>query len=105
MKIIIDECVPSIAKRGLPARSIVTVQEMGWAGVKNGKLLKLVADQFDVFITSDQNLRFQQNLGTVDLAVIVLPSNQVPVVKQLLPAIDDALDVVRPGALIEIPLP
>jgi len=105
MRIIIDECVPSIAKRGLPARNIVTVQEMGWAGVKNGKLLKLVADQFDVFITSDQNLRFQQNLGTVDLAVIVLPSNQVPVVKQLLPAIDDALDAVRAGVLIEIPLP
>ena len=56
MKIIIDECVPSIVKRGLIARKVVTVQEMGWAGVKNGKLLKLVSDEFDVFITSDQNL-------------------------------------------------
>ncbi|HQU94079.1 MAG TPA: hypothetical protein PLK77_17405, partial [Pyrinomonadaceae bacterium] len=91
MRIVIDECVPRIAKRGLPSRSIVSVQEMGWAGVKNGKLLKLVADEFDVFITSDQNLRFQQNLAAIDLAVIVLPSNQVPVVKLLLPAIDEAL--------------
>ncbi|CAN5418073.1 hypothetical protein BH10ACI2_BH10ACI2_03660 [soil metagenome] len=63
MKIIIDECVPSIVKRGLPARNIVSVQDMGWAGVKNGKLLKLVASEFDVFITSDKNLRYQQNLA------------------------------------------
>jgi hypothetical protein len=105
MRIIIDECVPSIAKRGLPSRNIVSVQEMGWAGVKNGKLLKLVADQFDVFITSDQNLRFQQNLAAIDLAVIVLPSNQVPVVKLLLPTIDEALGMIQPGSLIEIPLP
>lgn len=63
MRIVIDECVPRIAKRGLPSRSIVSVQEMGWAGVKNGKLLKLVADEFDVFITSDRNLRFQTESG------------------------------------------
>ena len=105
MKIIIDECVPSIVKRGLIARKVVTVQEMGWAGVKNGKLLKLVSDEFDVFITSDQNLRFQQNLSTVDLAILVLPSNQVPVVKLLLPDIDEVLETILPGTLIEIPLP
>ncbi|MEQ1764784.1 MAG: hypothetical protein ABL984_16765 [Pyrinomonadaceae bacterium] len=105
MRVIIDECVPSIVKRGLPAHNIVTVQEMGWAGVKNGKLLKLVDDQFGVFITSDQNLRFQQNVAATDLAVIVLPSNQVPVVKLLLPVIDEAIESIRPGTLIEIPLP
>ena len=44
MKIIIDECVPSIVKRGLPAREIRTVQEMGWAGIKNGQLLSLVVE-------------------------------------------------------------
>ena len=54
MKIIIDECVPSIVKHGLPARNIATVQQMGWAGVKNGKLLHLVSEDFDVFITLRQ---------------------------------------------------
>lgn len=58
MKIIIDECVPSIVKRGLSDRAIKSVQEMGWAGVKNGELLKLVKAEFDVFITSDKNLRY-----------------------------------------------
>ncbi len=54
MKIIIDECVPHIVKQRLPHRQIKTVQEMGWAGVKNGELLKLVEAEFEVFITSDK---------------------------------------------------
>ena len=60
MKIIIDECVPSIVKRGLPAHAIVSVQDMGWAGIKNGELLRLISYEFDVFMTSDKNLRYQQ---------------------------------------------
>jgi hypothetical protein len=91
MKIIIDECVPSIVKRALPAHNIVTVQDMGWAGIKNGKLLKLISANFDVFITSDKNLRYQQNLTSLELAIILLPSNQVPAVTALLPDIDRAL--------------
>lgn len=95
MKIIIDECVPSIVKKGLPHRQIFTVQDMGWAGIKNGELLKLVTNDFNVFITSDKNLRHQQNLTGYAIAVILLPSNQVPVVKALLPRIDDALEVAQ----------
>ena len=102
MKIIIDECVPSIVKRGLPKRNIVTVQEMGWAGVKNGQLLKLVAAEFDVFITSDKNLRYQQNLESLNLSVILLPSNQVPAVETLLGKLDSVLDSVVQNEFIEI---
>jgi PIN like domain len=102
MKIIIDECVPSIVKRELPALSIVTVQEMGWAGVKNGELLKLVAAEFDVFITSDKNLRYQQNLTTFDIAIILLPSNQVPVVKELLGQIETAMKSIKRNDFIEL---
>lgn len=102
MKIIIDECVPSIVKRKLPSHNIVTVQEMGWAGIKNGQLLGLVAVDFDVFITSDKNLRHQQNLASFDLAVIMLPSNQVPVVEALLPQIDEAIKKITVRDFIEI---
>ena len=102
MKIIIDECVPSIVKRGLPARGIVSVQDMGWAGAKNGKLLKLVVSEFDVFITSDKNLRFQQNLAEIDISILLLPSNQVPVIKELLPQIDGALNTIRPHDFLEL---
>ena len=102
MKIIIDECVPSIVKRSLPERAIKSVQEMGWAGIKNGELLKLMTAEFDVFITSDKNLRYQQNLTTLDLSIILLPSNQVPVVKALLPKIDTALSGILNRDFIEI---
>lgn len=102
MKIILDECVPSIVKRGLPSRGIVTVQEMGWAGIKNGQLLQLVAADFDVFITSDKNLRHQQNLTSFQLAIMLLPSNQVPVVQALLLDIDKALDTIGNNDFVEL---
>ncbi len=102
MKIIIDECVPSIVKKRLPQRQIVTVQDMGWAGIKNGELLKLVEDQFEIFITSDKNLRYQQNLTGRNAAIILLPSNQVPVVESLLPKIDEIIGLIQPGESIEI---
>lgn len=102
MKIIIDECVPSIVKRGLPAREIVSVQDMSWSGIKNGELLKLVTAQFDVFITSDKNLRYQQNLTALAISIILLPSNQVPVVKALLPNIDAVLSTIKEPEFVEL---
>lgn len=102
MKIIIDECVPNIVIRGLPERNIVSVQQMGWAGIKSGELLKLVSEKFDVFISSDKNLRFQQNLASIDLTVVILPSNQVPAVKFILPELDKALDEISGKSVVEL---
>jgi hypothetical protein len=62
MNVLLDECTPSIVKKRLPQRSISTVQEMGWSGLKNGELLVAIEGRFDVFITTDENLRYQQNL-------------------------------------------
>lgn len=78
---------------------------MNWSGVKNGELLKLAEQQFEVFITTDKNLRHQQNLARVQLAVILLPSNQVPVVIALLPKIEEALKAIQIGDFVEIPMP
>jgi len=102
MKIIIDECVPHLVKKRLPEREIKTVQEMGWAGVKNGELLKLVESEFDVFITSDKNLRYQQNLQERKIAILLLPSNQVPVIGNLLPLIDEKLGIIKENDFLEI---
>ena len=102
MKIIIDECVPNIVIRGLPERDIASVQQMGWGGIKNGELLKLVSDKFDVFITSDKNLRYQQNLASIDLTVVILPSNQVPAIKLILSELDKALDTISGKSVIEL---
>ncbi len=78
---------------------------MGWTGVKNGELLKRAEEQLDIFLTADQNLRYQQNLSGRKLAIIVIPTNQVRAVVDLLPAIEDGLMKAQPGTFLEIPLP
>jgi hypothetical protein len=78
---------------------------MGWKSVKNGPLLALAEANFDIFITTDQNLRHQQNLTGRRLAIMVLPSNQVPIVVKLLPTIEQVIQTIQAGELVEIPLP
>lgn len=105
MNILLDECTPRVVKKCLSHLAIRTVQEMNWSGVKNGELLKLAEQQFDVFITTDKNLRYQQNLARIQLAVILLPSNQVPVVIALLPTIEKAVKAIQIGDFVEITMP
>ena len=76
---------------------------MGWSGVKNGELLKLVEKSFDIFITSDKNLRYQQNLKDRNFGIILLPSNQIPVIERLIPAIEEAIDRIGSHDFIELP--
>jgi predicted nuclease of predicted toxin-antitoxin system len=102
MNILLDECTPRVVKRRLPGRNIRTVQEMGWAGLKNGELLAAANGHFDVLVTTDKNLRFQQNLKKYSFAVLLLPSNQVPVVISLIPDIEAALMTIRAGDYVEI---
>ena len=104
MKILLDEFVPRILKLRLPQLNISTVQEMGWAGVRNGELLRRAEERFDVFVTADQNLRYQQNLSGHKLAILVLPSNQVPLVVRLVPAVEKSLMTIQPGAVVDVPL-
>lgn len=105
MNILLDECTPRAVKKRLPHLPIRTVQEMGWSGVKNGKLLALADERFDVFITTDKNLRYQQNLARVKLAILLLPTNSVPVVIALLPQIEATLTTIQSGDFVEIPMP
>ena len=78
---------------------------MGRAGIRNGELLRRAEKQFEVLITADQNLRYQQNLSGRQLAIVVLPSNQVPIIVKLLPQIETLLATTQPGTLVEIPRP
>jgi predicted nuclease of predicted toxin-antitoxin system len=85
MKLLLDECIDRKLAREFVDREMKTVPQMGWAGVKNGQLLALAEAEFDVFITVDRNLSFQQNLPQFDIAVIVLqaPSNRLADLKPL----------------------
>ena len=62
MRILLDECLPRRLRRGLPGHEVRTVQELGWAGTKNGALLRrAMAEGFEVFVTVDRNLEYQQH--------------------------------------------
>src|SRR5437899_400037 len=105
MRILLDECVPRRLRERLPGHDVHTVPEMGWSGKKNGELLRLIAGQsFDVFLTVDQNLRYQQNLKTATVAVLVLvaPSNRLADLAPLMPSAQAALASLRPGDDVEI---
>ena len=104
MKILLDECTPHVLKRLLTGFEIMTVQELGWAGITNGALLQLADEQFDVLITSDQNLKYQQNLANRQLAIVQLPTNQVPLVTKLASKIQQTLNVIKTGEFVQITL-
>ena len=106
MRILLDECVPKRLKRDFSEHEVWTVPEMGWAGTKNGALLRIAADHFDVLLTTERNLVFQQHLVTVHLGIIVLhaPSNDIEVLRPLVPAVRRALPSVRAGEVIHVSL-
>jgi predicted nuclease of predicted toxin-antitoxin system len=105
LNILLDESVPRLIKTQLSEFPITTVQEMGWSGMKNGELIAAAEQQFTTFITADQQLRYQQNLTGRKLSIIVLPTNQVPLVTTLLPSIREAIAKIQPGVIIEVPFP
>ena len=102
MRILIDESLPRYLKQVLVEHSAFTVQEMGWAGIRNSELLAKANSNFDVLLTADKNLRYQQNLSGLALAIIVFPSNRLSVVKTLVPQVKEVLSVIRQGEIVEL---
>ncbi|MCL4833007.1 MAG: DUF5615 family PIN-like protein [Caldilineaceae bacterium] len=102
MKILIDESLPRFTLQLVQEHEAYTVQYMGWTGIKNGALLRRAEGQFDVFLTADKNLRYQQNLADRTLAIVVFPSNKLSVVKQLEMSLKQALTEVTPGVVVEL---
>ena len=98
MRVLLDECLPRKLKREVQAEVVRTVPEMGCAGTKNGSLLRLAEQEFDIFLTNDQNIEHQQNLKAFDLAVVVLVAftNDIEDLKPLMPAANEALRVISP---------
>ena len=105
MRILLDECVPRPIRRELIGHEVHTVTGMGWAGKKNGELLALIASaSFDVFISVDQNLPYQQNLRAAGIAVLVMiaPSNRLRDLLPLMETVRQSLDNVQRGQSIAI---
>ena len=104
MRVLLDECLPRRLAATLARHEVKTVPQAGWAGIKNGALLKLAESEFDVFVTVDQNLSFQQNLGSIAIAVVVLcaKSNRFEELLPLVPKILAVLTTIKRGELVEI---
>lgn len=105
MRILLDECVPRPLKRQLTQYEVKTVTEMGWAGTKNGQLFKKMQDaQFTILLTTDQNLRYQQNLEQAGVAIVVMVanSNRLPDLIPLIPQVCEALETIESGQVIEV---
>ncbi len=101
MKIFIDECVDRRLASYIDGHEAKTARDMGWIGIQNGALLALAAAQFDVFLTVDRNLAFQQNVMKLPLRVLVLcaPSNRLADLVLLMPDLIAALDTIGPHEL------
>jgi hypothetical protein len=102
MKILFDHGTPAPLRRQLAGHEISTAYEMGWAKLNNGDLLAAAEKSFDAFITTDQNLRYQQNLTGRRLAILVLPTTSWPEIQKHTGEISHAVNALKPGDFIEL---
>ena len=106
MKILLDESVPKALGFELQGHFVRTVQAMEWAGLSNGRLLAVMAENsFEVLVTCDQNIEYQQNSALpVGLIVLIAPDNRVPTILSLAPALRERLGVIRRGQILKVRL-
>ncbi len=104
MRILLDESLPKELQSELPGHEVRTVQQAGWSSHKNGELLTRSVSQFDVFLTADQNLRFQQNLSKLPIAVVVLvaKTNRMNDLRPLIPELLRTLASLPPRTLVQV---
>jgi predicted nuclease of predicted toxin-antitoxin system len=104
MRILIDECLNWRLSRALTGHYAVSAQKMGWAGLKNGALLIEAEKQFDVFITGDLNLNFQQDVTKYKIAVVVLhaESTQLHYMMPLMPNVLALLPTLKSGQVVDV---
>lgn len=104
MNLLLDECIDRRLAKELKGHIVKTVPQMGWATIENGRLLALAEGRFDVFVTVDRNLSFQQHLLKYKIAVLVIRSrsNRIDDLRPLVPAILSALRKCKAGRLVRV---
>lgn len=104
MKLLLDECVPRRLKRDFSNFDILTVDEANYKGLKNGKLLNAAQHGFDVLIIVDKSIKHQQNLGELNLSIIILTafSNRYESLAPLIPQAIESLKSIKYGEIITI---
>jgi hypothetical protein len=100
VKVLLDECIDWRLARDIVGHDVKTSRLMGWTTVKNGELPTLASDHFEVFVTVDRNLIFQQHMVAFSIAVVVLQAktNRLADLRPLIPRLLAAIDSAQPGA-------
>src|SRR5712691_1520875 len=105
MRILLDECVPSPMQSLLGNHVCATVQDRGWSGIRNGDLLQRAEAEFDLFITSDQNIRYQQNLAGRHIAILELSTNDLRRIEAAPSLIENAINELQPNEFKQLTIP
>jgi predicted nuclease of predicted toxin-antitoxin system len=102
VRILLDECIDRRFANDIAGHEVKAAPQMGWASIKNGELLALAEQQFEIFVTVDRNLSFQQHLPRYKLAVIVLRarSNRLRDLRPLVPKLLEVLPVAKQGEVL-----
>ena|SRR5690242_5544165 len=102
MRILFDHGTPAPLRHGLADHEVSTAREMGWDELDNGALIAAAEKHFEVLITTDQSIRYQQNLTSRKLAILVLPTTSWPKIKFHRAAIINAVAALGPGEFVEL---
>jgi len=103
MKILFDQVTPAPLRRALTGHVVFTAFEQGWSNLQNGDLIRVAeADGFEALITTDQNLKYQQNLRSRNLAILVLPTTSWPKIQKHLDKVSAAAASLKPGDYREL---
>jgi hypothetical protein len=104
MRVLLDECVTRYLRRDFAGHEVLTVEEAGFKGLRNGRLLQAASGHFDILLTVDQNLHYQQNLNNLTLAIIVLKARRstYPMLKPLMSKVLECLEDIKPGEVVVV---
>lgn len=104
-RVLFDENMPRQLRRDLPEFAIRTVQEEGWGGLENGNLLRQAASKFDVLVTADQRMRYQQNVALFSIGIVVIETfdTRVRNLRRFIPQLGEAIRQVAVGTVVVIP--
>jgi hypothetical protein len=104
LRILVDESLPRHFVAEITGHDVSTVRDQGWLGLRNGVLLRAAAERgFDVLVTADRSVEFQQNLEKLQIAVIILGGqNRLPDLKRLVPQLQEVIAAVEPGTAVRI---
>ena len=99
MRVLLDEHLPTGLAAELPGHAVDTVSGRGWTGIKNGELLRRMAGQYDVLVTMDRGIEFQQRISALPFGIMLprAPSNRMQDLRPVVPSIIAAIDAIKPG--------